>query len=104
MEARTLTDLQPEPTPLGGKARKLVDRAELRLVNLLLEPGETVEKHSAPVEVVFLVLEGSGSILAGETWVTVARGQFLACPGGLIRSVKAGHEGMSILVARAPNQ
>lgn len=104
MEARYLNQMEPAPTPLGGKARQLVDRLELRLVNLLLEAGETVAEHSAPVEVVFLVLEGAGSISAGEDRVAVEKGQFLTCPAGIMRSVEAGREGLNLLVVRAPNQ
>ncbi|MEQ8175896.1 MAG: cupin domain-containing protein [Syntrophomonadaceae bacterium] len=104
MEAMNLTKLDLAPTPLGGKARQLVDRLELRLVNLILEAGETVDKHSAPVEVVFLVLEGYGTISAGENRVLVEKGQFLCCPPGIMRSVAAGPEGLSLLVVRAPNQ
>lgn len=104
MEAAYLTELEPALTPLGGKARQLVERSELRLVNLILEAGETVDRHSAPVEVVFLVLEGSGSISAGEDRVAVEKGQFLCCPPGIMRSIKAGREGLSLLVIRAPNR
>lgn len=71
MEAAYLTEVELALTPFGGKARQLVERPELRLVNLILEAGETVDRHSAPVEVVFLVLEGSGSISAGENRVAV---------------------------------
>lgn len=104
MEAMNLTELALAPTPLGGKARQLVNRLELRLVNLILEVGETVEKHSAPVEVIFLVLDGSGTIITEENRIAVEKGQFLSCPPGIMRSVKAGPEGLSLLVVRAPNQ
>lgn len=104
MEAVYLDQMTLTPTSLGGMARQLVDRLELRLVNLVLEPGEIVEKHRAPVEVVFLVLAGFGRISAGEDCVAVEQGQFLICPPEIMRSVEAGQEGLNLLVVRAPNQ
>lgn len=105
MEPLNLNQLQLVPTPLGGKSRMLADRPELRLVNLVLEPGEEVKSHSAPVEVVFLVLSGQGSLQAGEEIIALHAGQITSCPPDLSRSICADpKQGLSLLVIRAPNQ
>jgi quercetin dioxygenase-like cupin family protein len=61
----TITDLALQPTPLGGQSRILFDKPEVRVVNLVLADGERVAAHEAPVDVVFLVLNGSASLTAG---------------------------------------
>ena len=39
--------------------------------------------HSHPDDDIFYVLEGTMSVLAGETWTHATRGSFILVPGGL---------------------
>lgn len=103
MKPVQISALPAAPTPLGGKARTLVDQPALRLVNLLLEPEETVQTHTAPVDVVFIIEEGSGRVLAGGQELAFESGDMIICPAGLERAVKAGSSGARLLVVRAPN-
>jgi quercetin dioxygenase-like cupin family protein len=45
--------------PLGLTVRHLHETPHVMLSQLTLEPGQTVPAHSAPVDVVFYVVEGS---------------------------------------------
>ncbi|MGE5405466.1 MAG: cupin domain-containing protein [Candidatus Saccharibacteria bacterium] len=103
MNPININELPLHPTPLGGQSRMLADRPDLRLVNLLLQPGEIVKSHTAPIEVVFIIQEGSGRLTADGKAVDVTAGQMLSCPPDIAREVQAGAEGLNLLVIRVPN-
>lgn len=102
-----IQDIQDFPqvtTPLGGYARTLVNQPHLRLVNLQLDAGEKVLEHTVPVEVVFLILAGHGTVLIEAEAYEVSAGQMLICPSNCSRSLQAADdERLSLLVVRAPN-
>lgn len=104
MKTSRLDSFPMTPTPLGGSSRMLASNPELRLVNLLLLPGETVSSHSAPVEVVFLVLEGQGKVKVAGEQHEIKKGEIFSCPPDLEREFEANSDiGLSLLVVRAPN-
>ncbi|MGE5415929.1 MAG: cupin domain-containing protein [Acidobacteriota bacterium] len=103
MNPINIKELPINPTPLGGQSRMLVDQPDLRLVNLILQPGEVVKTHTAPIEVVFVVLEGSGRLTADGATIDVTAGQMLTCPRDIAREVQAEANGLELLVIRAPN-
>lgn len=99
-----IKDLPLEATPLGGNARLLVSNPQLRLVNLLLSPGEKVLSHTAPVEVVFMVIEGQGSVIVANEKHSIMQGQIFTCPSHLERELAAdAGAALNLLVIRTPN-
>ncbi|CFX22429.1 RmlC-like jelly roll fold [Syntrophomonas zehnderi OL-4] len=102
-KGRYITDLPLETVPLGGYARTLIDNPQLRLVNLILNAGDEVLSHSAPVEVVFIVLKDSATVYIDDKQYSISEGQMLVCPPNTNRSIKAHDNGLSLLVIRAPN-
>ncbi|MGE5396761.1 MAG: cupin domain-containing protein [Chitinophagales bacterium] len=103
MKPLNLKDLILELTPLGGKARLLVNSPELRLVNLCLEAGETVAEHSVDIDVVFLALNGRGIVTVDGSEIEIIEGQYMVCPAGAKRKVES-ESGLSLLVIRSPNR
>ncbi len=101
---KEITDIPLQPTALGGNARILADNPHLRVVNLFISAGEQVRVHTAPVEAIFLVLEGNGTVEIGEKDYLVSAGQFTICPADCGRAIKANRdEDLNLLVIRAPN-
>ncbi len=101
---KDIKDVALDKTPLGGQARMLVNNPHLRLVNLQIKAGEQVLAHTAPVEVVFIVLAGSGLVQIEEKVYPISAGQMLICPPDCQRSIQAGpEEDLSLLVVRTPN-
>ena len=99
-----LKEIPLEATPLGGNARLLVSNPHLRLVNLILSPGEKVRSHSAPVEVVFVVMEGQGSVIVAHEKHEIMPGQIFTCPADLERELSADSgTALNLLVIRTPN-
>lgn len=60
MEITTPENAERVPFALNG--RKMFSSPTAEIVHLSLKPGETVEKHSNPFDVVFYVLEGEATI------------------------------------------
>jgi quercetin dioxygenase-like cupin family protein len=93
-----------EATALGGNARLLVMNPNLRLVNLIVSAGDRVSSHTAPVDVVFLVMEGRGSVIVANEKHEIMQGQIFTCPSDLDREIMADSgTDLSLLVIRAPN-
>lgn len=103
MEKTRIAAINEEPTPLGGLARTLIDRPDLRLVVLRVPAGDQVAEHIAPVEVVFVALAGSGTIYADGQATSIMAGEMLSCPAGIPRALEAGDGDLELLVIRAPN-
>lgn len=103
MRAIDILDISAAPTPLGGMARILVDKPELKLVYLEIEPGKKVEEHEAGVDVTFVVLSGEGTCRTGDKSVFMREGMFFTCPAGVTRSFSCEDKGLALLVVRAPN-
>ncbi|MGE5372511.1 MAG: cupin domain-containing protein [Solirubrobacterales bacterium] len=99
-----LNEMDAAPTPLGGMARILLDRPEVRVVNLTVDPGTEVGNHTAPVEVLFMVLAGKGILTAAGDEITVEPGMCIICPPDVTRSVRVlPGEPLNLLVVRSPN-
>ncbi len=104
IESKSLDSVAWQPTPLGGRSRMLRNVPELRLVNLLLACGEEVASHLAPVEVVFVVRNGRGTIVVDGTSQLVSKDSYLVCPRDRERSILADQgEDLDLLVIRCPN-
>ncbi len=52
--------------PHKVKVSKLYDTEHAQAMHITLEPGESLKKHSTPVDVFFYVLEGTGVVEIGE--------------------------------------
>ena len=61
MEVKNLFNAQKVPFDLEGWSLIKSDKAEL--VYLKLKPGEYLEKHKNPFDVIFYILKGEGKLL-----------------------------------------
>ncbi|MEZ4484792.1 MAG: cupin domain-containing protein [Syntrophotaleaceae bacterium] len=58
-----LTQLKDgELIPINIAAHKLFGSVRNELIHLCFKPGEVLEKHKNPFDVIFYVLEGSGTL------------------------------------------
>jgi quercetin dioxygenase-like cupin family protein len=66
---------------------------------MTIEAGGEQEPHRHPgAEELALVLEGSGSALAGGGWQPLQAGNLLHAPAGAVHALRAGAEGLDLLV------
>lgn len=96
-----LKDLELQPTQYGGRSCVLFGNPDIRVVNLVLEPGESVSSHTTPVEVVFIGLAGRGRITAEGQEMEIGDGEAVICPAGVPRAITAADgKSLSLLVVR----
>jgi len=104
MEIIEIAQKEIETTPKGVKARRLVSRPAVAVVNLILEPGGEVKTHTTAVDVYFHVLEGEGTVEVGEEKEKVKAGQIIISPANIPHALYASENTIfSVLVVKTPN-
>lgn len=64
MKITTLETAEQVPFKLNG--RKMFTNEKVELVHLTLKPNEAIDLHANPVDVVFFILEGAGTVYFEE--------------------------------------
>jgi quercetin dioxygenase-like cupin family protein len=67
----------------------LASGSNMKAVLTCLEPGQFIPVHSPGVDMVLIVLEGEGQIVAGDVRETARPGTVIFVPAGEARGVKA---------------
>jgi len=69
------------------------------LARMTIEAGGEQEPHRHPrAEEVAIVLDGRGAALAGGRWLPIEAGNLLHAPAGAAHALRAGAEGLDLLV------
>jgi quercetin dioxygenase-like cupin family protein len=90
-------------TPAGIDARKLLETPDAQVIHMTIDPGSGMKPHTTPVDVFFLVLEGTGSISAGGEEREVAAGSLVASPAGELHSwMNDSAEPLRLLIVKTP--
>lgn len=91
-------------TPKGLKYQTVVNIPEISILHLILQPGEQVPAHRTPVNVLFQVWEGKGTITVGEEKSEVEKGDFVFSPLQIPHALEADRgSAFSVLVMKVPN-
>lgn len=89
-------------SPRGLAAQKLVDLEVAAVTRLALKPHEAVAPHITPVDVLFYIELGGGSVGIGGEEEEVAEGDLVVSPKEIPHGLKAGPDGMTLLVIKVP--
>lgn len=65
--------------------RTLCDKEYSQILHFTLQPGESLKKHTAQIDVLFYVLEGTGVIEVGEEKMVVSADTLIESPTGTMR-------------------
>lgn len=68
-------------------ARRIFTSDKTAAIEIHLQPGAEVEKHSTVEDAFFYILEGTASISIADTVQDVEKGSLLECPGGVSKAV-----------------
>lgn len=91
-------------TGWGVKGRPIVDMPEVGIINLVLEPGEKVPSHKTPVDVLFQVVEGKGTVAIGDETQVVEAGDIVVSPLQIPHALTADQGCLfSVYVIKVPN-
>jgi quercetin dioxygenase-like cupin family protein len=103
MEVVKISEVPTFITPVGVLARKLLDRSSFLIMNLLLKPGEAVEKHDMPDDAFFYVIKGSGIIEIGEEQTSAGETDIVFSPKNTPRGLYASpDQEFNVLIVRSP--
>ncbi|GEA18794.1 cupin domain-containing protein [Moorella sp. E306M] len=104
MEIIRINERPQQVTPRGVKARAVLDVPYINIMNLTLAPGDEVPSHTTPVDVLFHIIEGEGSVTVGPETAKVNAGEIVVSPAGIPHALAANAgTHFSVLVIKTPN-
>ncbi len=90
---------QAPKVPFNLDGRKLFTSENLEIIHLTLQPGEGMEPHSQPMDVVFFVLEGTGTLNVANDSLEATANTTIYVKSGTQRSwANSGSDPLLILV------
>lgn len=84
MITRNPFEADERKNPHGVNAKKMYDKPEAMVTHITLAPGESMKKHATPVDVIFYVLEGKGTVLIGEETKEVTKDTLIESPKDIV--------------------
>jgi len=91
------------PNPHGVDVRKLYDKDSAQVMHITLQTGEGLKPHKTPVDVFFVVLEGTPTIVVGEEEAVCQKDDLIESPSHLVHNIYNSSESKArILVVKAP--
>ncbi len=87
----------------GVDARKIYQTPNAEIIHMTLTPGQTLKRHTTPVDVFFYILEGTGIVEVGEETQQVEKDTVIDSPKGIPHLLKNTGEGVfRFLVVKLP--
>jgi mannose-6-phosphate isomerase-like protein (cupin superfamily) len=103
MNVTSVNELPIKPNPHGIEARQVVDAPGAVLMHLTIGAGQSIPRHSAPADVTFYVLEGTGVIECGDEQAEVRKDTAVQSRAGLQHGVRnTGSDRLCLLVVKTP--
>ena len=92
-----------KPNPHSVSAKPIYDSPHAVVVHMTLQPGQSLKKHTTPVDVFFYVLEGSGTVEIGDEKEKVSRDMIIESPARIPHALaNDGDQVFRILVVKVP--
>jgi quercetin dioxygenase-like cupin family protein len=98
----SITHVSSAPkVPFNLDGRIMFSSPNVEVIHLILQPGEKIEPHSQPFDVLFFVLEGEGELnYNGETAV-FGKDTLIEAKAGVLRGwTNASKENLRLLVIK----
>jgi mannose-6-phosphate isomerase-like protein (cupin superfamily) len=91
--------------PHGFDTRLLYDTEFAQVVHITLAPGESLKRHITPVDAIFYVLEGKGTVEIGDESLEVSPEILIDSPAKLPhRWINNSNTTLRVLVIKVPRQ
>ena len=103
MRTMTVGSAQKKDTPHKVDVRVLSSNEHAQAVHITLQPGEALKKHITQVDVLFYVLEGTGTIEIGDETMDVQVDTLIESPARIPhRLMNNGKDTFRFLVVKTP--
>lgn len=87
----------------GVDARKIFQTQNAEVIHMALAAGQSLKKHTTPVDVFFYILEGKGVVEVGEETQEVEKDTLIDSPKGIAHLLRNTGEGVfRFLVVKLP--
>jgi len=103
MKTTKVAQTAPFQNAHGVDARKILSSPDAEVIYMALNPGESLKKHTTPVDVFFYILEGKGEVQVGEETLEVEKDTVVDSPKGIPHLLRNSGEGVfRFLVVKLP--
>lgn len=103
MEIIKMTQIPGKEVRGGVTAKQLIKHEHVKVMNIILNPGDVIPKHQVPVDVFFYVIEGKGTLTIGEESAVVSAEDIILCPPNTDMSLVADqNERFIVLNVKTP--
>ena len=65
------------------EAKKIYETQDAQVIHMALTPGQSLKKHTTPVDVFFYILEGKGTVEIGDETQEVEKDTLIDSPKGI---------------------
>mgnify|MGYP006283506267 CR=1 FL=1 len=104
MDIIKMNELDGNRNKRGVIAKKILKNEDVQVMNLVLNPGDEIGKHSVPVNVFFYIVEGKGSLQIGDEVNLVEEKDIIPCPPNTEMSLQADQgERFVVLNVKTPS-
>lgn len=87
------------------EAKKIYDTDHAEAIHMALAPGQSLKKHTTPVDVFFFILEGKGVVEIGDEKEQVEKDMLIDSPKGIPHLLRNSGESLfRFLVVKIPKQ
>lgn len=87
------------------EAKKIYDSDYAQVIHMSLKPGQSLKKHTTPVDVLFYILEGKGVVEIGDEQQKVEKDMLIDSPKGIPHLLHNTGDGVfRFLVVKLPEQ
>jgi quercetin dioxygenase-like cupin family protein len=87
------------------EAKQIYDNENATVIHMSLQPGQSLKKHTTPVNVFFYILEGKGTVEIGEEKQEVQKDTLIESPKGIPHLLRnSGDSVFKFLVVKLPKQ
>ncbi|KJS79976.1 MAG: cupin [Peptococcaceae bacterium BICA1-8] len=104
MDIIKMNKIEGQVNARGVTAKQLIKHKNTTVMNLILQPGDSIPEHKVPVDVFFYVVSGKGTIKIGEEDAIVEETDIILCPPNTMMSLKADQgEDFKVLNVKTPS-
>lgn len=105
MKMEKVSTTKSFPNIHGVEAKKIYTSEDVEVIHMALTPGQSLKKHTTPVDVFFYILEGKGFVEIGEEKQEVEKDMIIDSPKGIPHLLTNNEEGIfRFLVVKLINE
>jgi mannose-6-phosphate isomerase-like protein (cupin superfamily) len=87
------------------EAKQIYDTENATVIHMSLQPGQSLKKHTTPVDVFFYILEGKGTVEIGDEKQPVQKDELIESPKGIPHLLQnSGDSVFRFIVVKLPKQ